>query len=578
MAVVMLLLLLLLLIIFITETYTMSVPVSSSAATLRPRPTTGSTPRIAVIGAGAAGLACCRVFSRAGWQPILFEKSAAVGGVWNYNADHPLKAGCGDAGDDKTKKKQRPMYRGLRTNLPKEVMGFREYPWTTTPMTTSTATNSTNDDMDSSSTPSYVTHQQVLDYLQAYTKAFNLQVQYKRRVQHLQVLPFSTRNGDEVDTTSSAKKKEEYKSRLSLSTEDWPLIELRIESSSPSSSTENSNSNTEIDNGSSSVQERHVFDAVIVANGHYSVPTIPHIAGVAEHFQGRTMHSIEYDNPQEFANQTVLCIGARASGADIARELSAADGGAKKVYLSDAARTDGRVQTCRRVSWVPRTVSIRKEESSPSGGSGAVVVQFDHDCPLQPTDVDVIIYCTGYDYIFPFIDKTSSSSSIEQLIEAGNGRVTPLYEQLWHAQYPNIAFVGLPHSVVPFPMFELQAEATLQTWKRATTSGATAAETGGSGSNDNDITAGVLPNLAQRLEKAKKAAVSGGEGKPNGHVPRDTHYLGNAQWEYCRRMARIAGVYDAAVEDYIATNKVCMYTCIHQNAGGCCCIVKSQLH
>ena len=37
--------------------------------------------------------------------------------------------------------------------------------------------------------------------------------------------------------------------------------------------------------------------------------------------------------------------------------------------------------------------------------------------------------------------------------------VKPLYEQLWHAQYPSLTFIGLQHSVVPFPFFELQAEA-----------------------------------------------------------------------------------------------------------------------
>ena len=63
-------------------------------------------PRVAVLGAGAAGLACARVLTRAGYQPTVLEKDSHVGGVWKYVAES----------------KDRPMYRGLRTNLPKEII------------------------------------------------------------------------------------------------------------------------------------------------------------------------------------------------------------------------------------------------------------------------------------------------------------------------------------------------------------------------------------------------------------------------------------------------------------------------
>jgi len=46
------------------------------------------------------------------------------------------------------------------------------------------------------------------------------------------------------------------------------------------------------------------------------------------------MHSISYDDPSFFAGQTVLCIGGRASGVDVAREF-VTTGGARNVYLSD---------------------------------------------------------------------------------------------------------------------------------------------------------------------------------------------------------------------------------------------------
>ena len=402
------------------------------------------SPKVAVIGAGAAGLAVARVMQRAGLDQVLvLEKDKEIGGVWNYQA----------AAAD------RPMYQGLRTNLPKEVMGYREFPFP------------------KRFPKSFVTHSQVLDYLKNYREHFNLQVVYGCTVNKLRVLQ------DQVSCVAH-----------SSGDEPWPKIEL------------------EWMDQQSQQNKKGVFDAVYVANGHYSLPQVPPIPGI-EHFQGKAFHSIEYDSPAEFKGKRVLCIGGRASGADIAREMILS--GAEHVFLSDTAKTDGTVETLgTQSSWVPRTTAIRPDGSC----------EFDLDCEIHP-QVDVIVYCTGYDYHFPFIDQDSNLK-----LTAQNRRVEPLYEQLWHAVYPNVAFIGLPHSVVPFPLFELQAEACLEQMAKCT-----------------------LPDRAQRMEHADKAV--GGEGMENGRVA-DTHYLGGKQWDYGRRMAKYASVYNEKVEAFLTTNQV----------------------
>jgi hypothetical protein len=68
---------------------------------------------VAIIGGGAAGLAATRVFARNGFHPTVLEKDSAVGGVWRHTP--------GDT--------TRPMYKGLRTNLPREIMAYREFSW-----------------------------------------------------------------------------------------------------------------------------------------------------------------------------------------------------------------------------------------------------------------------------------------------------------------------------------------------------------------------------------------------------------------------------------------------------------------
>ena len=78
-----------------------------------------SVVNVCVIGAGAAGLCATRhlldynkrIERRGQVRVTLFEKSLAAGGLWNYD---------GEAHDSS----HSSIYEGLKTNLPKEIMGF----------------------------------------------------------------------------------------------------------------------------------------------------------------------------------------------------------------------------------------------------------------------------------------------------------------------------------------------------------------------------------------------------------------------------------------------------------------------
>ena len=67
--------------------------------------------------------------------------------------------------------------------------------------------------------------------------------------------------------------------------------------------------------------EETVFDALVVCNGHYSVPRTPAVAGAGA-FPGRQMHSHSYRDAAPFAGQMVVVVGAAASGEDISREVA----------------------------------------------------------------------------------------------------------------------------------------------------------------------------------------------------------------------------------------------------------------
>jgi Flavin-binding monooxygenase-like len=446
-------------------------------------------PKIGVIGAGAAGLVAARILSRRlqrrnesdNFTFTVFEKDDDVAGVWNYQP---------------TSTKYRPMYRNLRTNLPKEIMAFREFPW---PSTTE---------------QSFVSHFEVAKYLHTYCDHFQLQ-QYVHtgcNVQHLSCLPNTKSLFSPHDDSDCV----------------WPQIQLTVKCSE-----------TAKDAIATASIRSEIFDAVFICNGHYSLPAVPKIPGLHEYFRGTILHSIEYDEPSVFGGKSVLCIGGRASGSDLAREIAATGA---MVYLSDTAFKGDHPVTENNVTWLPKTSCILKDGS----------VQFEcvsnFSRVIEPVKVDTIILCTGYDYNFPFIDSKSNLLHLN----ASQRRVQPLFEQLWHANFPNVAFIGLPHSVIPFPLFEYQVEAVDCSWfDRAYDD------------TSRDSTHSLqFPDTSERYRIALLDSVSGGW-KESRRVLQDTHYLGSGQWDYCRRLAKYAGIYDAVIEAYISTNHVSVIICLN---------------
>ncbi|XP_017124354.1 senecionine N-oxygenase [Drosophila elegans] len=73
---------------------------------------------VCIIGAGTAGICCARHSIENGFQTTVFELSDRIGGTWVYNEATGVVNGI-DVHSS--------MYKNLRTNLPKEVMGFPDF-------------------------------------------------------------------------------------------------------------------------------------------------------------------------------------------------------------------------------------------------------------------------------------------------------------------------------------------------------------------------------------------------------------------------------------------------------------------
>ena len=85
----------------------------------------GMVKKVCVIGAGAAGLSAARHLlqpvqvvgeSQVTCEPVVFEQGHCVGGTWVYEAKQNGEV-------------HSSMYKSLRTNLPKEVMAFPDFPF-----------------------------------------------------------------------------------------------------------------------------------------------------------------------------------------------------------------------------------------------------------------------------------------------------------------------------------------------------------------------------------------------------------------------------------------------------------------
>jgi len=174
--------------------------------------------QVAVIGAGMAGLLTARELKREGHRVIVFEKSNRLGGTWVYDPRVETDPLGLDQGREIV---HSSMYRSLRVNLPRRLMGFLDYPF------------SPKEGGDPREFPG---HEEVLRYLEDFARDFGL----------IELI----RLGHEVVRVE----------RVNEGSHEW-VIESRTRKSE-------------------SEVEEEVFEAVVVCNGHHTEPIIAEFPGI----------------------------------------------------------------------------------------------------------------------------------------------------------------------------------------------------------------------------------------------------------------------------------------------------------
>lgn len=193
-----------------------------------------------------------------------------------------------------------------------------------------------------------------------------------------------------------------------------------------------------------------IYDAVVIANGHFDVPYVPDIKGIAtwnDQFPGLISHSKTYRTPDAFRDKKVVVVGNAASGSDIGAQISTVC--KLPIIFSQRSATYS----------LPGRQAFKDEateivEFLPASYSRAV--QF-ADGRIEQ-GIDAIVFCTGYLYSYPFLD------SLKPPVISDGMRVQHVYRHIFYKDRPTLAFVGLPVKIIPFFISETQAAVISRLW------------------------------------------------------------------------------------------------------------------
>jgi cation diffusion facilitator CzcD-associated flavoprotein CzcO len=185
-----------------------------------------------IIGGGASGLAAAKNLRDYGIPFDLFEQEPDIGGLWNANTGSGI------------------VYETTHLVSTAKCTGFEDYP------------------MPPNRYPVYPSHRQALSYLKSYADAHHLRAHI-----HLGA------------AVRSVHKREDRQWSVSIAGENKPRS----------------------------------YRGVIVANGHHHVPRMPKVPG---NFAGEIIHSSGYKSPAQLMGKRVLVVGAGNSGCDIVRDAA----------------------------------------------------------------------------------------------------------------------------------------------------------------------------------------------------------------------------------------------------------------
>lgn len=410
---------------------------------------------IAIVGAGPSGLVAAKYLraENAFDKIVVFEQRSRIGGIWNYTPDQRNEELFTVPQTDPSGRNQEPTWRDFERydNEDNNQNGMKKEASFLSPLYERLETNiprglmgfkDLNWPQDSQLFPK---HETVLGYIEEYGKDVKDMVAFETQVVGVQA-------------TSP-----EYGG-------SWRVKTRHLRSGKT---------------------HEEIYDAVIVANGHFIVPNIPDIFGIKEwneKYPGAITHSKYFRNPEDFTGKKIVVVGNSASGIDISNQIA---------------------EFCQQpLLWSSRSTSMfspgkvvdpRKREHRPIARFLPASRGVEFEDGVVEHDIDAVLFATGYFYSLPFLKNVAPA-----LITDGS-HVHHTYEHLFYAPRATLSFLVLNQRVIPFPMAEVQSAVLARVYSGRL----------------------PLPPFAEMQQWEEDTIAKNGDGK-NFHLlpfPRDGHYL-----------------------------------------------------
>lgn len=186
-------------------------------------------------------------------------------------------------------------------------------------------------------------------------------------------------------------------------------------------------------NEKTDTEARKIFDRVVVASGHFSVPNVPEYPGF-DTFNGRILHAHDFCDAREFAGQDILIVGTSYSAEDVGSQCGKY--GAKSITQSCRSGFTG-------YRWPENWTEV--------GGLDRVKGKTAYFTDGNSVDADAIILCTGYKHHFPFLPDELRLKTANILA------ADDLYKGVVWNRDPDVFYLGMQDQWYTLNMFDAQA-------------------------------------------------------------------------------------------------------------------------
>lgn len=146
--------------------------------------------------------------------------------------------------------------------------------------------------------------------------------------------------------------------------------------------------------------------------------------------------------------QKVIVVGNSASAIDISNQVSEH---AKLPVIISIKDDEFALNSETSNSWSTRRPQIKEFLPASRG------VRFSNG--QMEDEIDAVIFCTGYHYIFPFLKQQDSPVFVPS-----GGYADNLWHHMLYTKDPTLAFLCIPQQIAPFPFGEGQAAVIARLW------------------------------------------------------------------------------------------------------------------